>query len=123
MKEHSFRVYEVKPAPNEDGTLLNGPLFIFHHGGGYTALTFALLAKHLKLKIPECSILCFDCRGHGLTTVQDPLDLSLSTLALDTTRIVQACYPNGLPSDVLLIGHRFRVSFITNLSQSIIISH
>lgn len=43
-----------------------GTVFFFHHGAGYSALSYSLVAKHMtELSKGEAGVLAFDCRGHG----------------------------------------------------------
>lgn len=43
-----------------------GTLFVFHHGAGYSGLSYALVAKEItRLTGGEAGVLAFDCRGHG----------------------------------------------------------
>jgi protein phosphatase methylesterase 1 len=40
--------------------------FFFHHGAGYSALSYALVAKHItESSNRRAGIIAFDCRGHG----------------------------------------------------------
>jgi protein phosphatase methylesterase 1 len=42
-------------------------IFLFHHGAGYSALSYALVAKHItEISKGEAGVLAFDCRGHGM---------------------------------------------------------
>ena len=63
-----FRVYQTKPVTaTDEASIINAPLFYFHHGGGHSGLTWALTVKELKQGSlgDKCQTLCFDCRGHG----------------------------------------------------------
>lgn len=44
----------------------SGPVFFFLHGGGFSGLTWALLASRLTYLI-KCRCYCIDIRGHGDT--------------------------------------------------------
>lgn len=55
-KNNSFRVY-IKGE--------TGPVFFFLHGGGFSGLTWALLASQLVQRI-ECRCYALDIRGHGM---------------------------------------------------------
>lgn len=56
----NFRVYYTQPKA-KDGTIL-----VCHHGAGYSALSFACLAKEVtRLSNGECGVLAFDVRRHG----------------------------------------------------------
>jgi protein phosphatase methylesterase 1 len=106
--EQTFNVYYTPP------TTETAPVYIFHHGAGSSALSFALVAKYLTTSI-NCGVIAFDVRYHGKTTFQDePWDLLLSTLATDQIDII-----NGISShskwssrdqgwpDLILVGHRY----------------
>ena len=56
------------------------------HGGGYTALTWSLVAAALK---PKCRVVAFDMRGHGATVTEDDADLSATTLAEDAVAVAK----------------------------------
>jgi hypothetical protein len=55
-KKNSFRVYTKGET---------GPVFFFLHGGGFSGLSWALLASQLIQRI-ECRCYGLDIRGHGL---------------------------------------------------------
>lgn len=39
---------------------------VFHHGAGYSALSFAMMAKEITKETGgECGVLSLDCRRHG----------------------------------------------------------
>lgn len=42
-----------------------GPLVVALHGGGFSALTWALFSKYL-VEAADCQLLAFDQRGHGM---------------------------------------------------------
>jgi protein phosphatase methylesterase 1 len=51
---------------SSDTDSIAGTVFFFHHGAGYSALSYALVAKHMtELSKGEAGVLAFDCRGHG----------------------------------------------------------
>ena len=53
---------------DEDGNTAPNPgtVFFFHHGAGYSALSYALTARHITaMSKGEAGVLAFDCRGHG----------------------------------------------------------
>lgn len=61
-----------------------GPVLFCIHGGGYTGLTWALIASRMK---STCRIVAPDLRGHGLTRGDHEADLSLATLTADVSSI------------------------------------
>lgn len=57
------RVYITPPVPTNNDA---GSIMIFHHGAGYSALSFACLAKAVtELTSGECGVMAFDARAHG----------------------------------------------------------
>jgi protein phosphatase methylesterase 1 len=103
-----FNVYYSSPsAPN-------APVYVFHHGAGSSALSFALVAAHLISSI-QCGVIAFDVRYHGASTVDDvrEWDLSLETLSHDEADVVKGVatkeswgsQSEGWP-DLILVGHR-----------------
>jgi pimeloyl-ACP methyl ester carboxylesterase len=71
----SFNVYSVGEA---------GPVVFCIHGGGYTGLTWSLVAEKLK---GSYRVVAPDLRGHGLTSTQDDLDFSKEV----RSRAMRAC--------------------------------
>ena len=45
-----------------------GPLVVALHGGGFSALTWALFSKYL-VEAAQCQVVAFDQRGHGRFTL------------------------------------------------------
>jgi len=93
----------------EDGTFhyykkgTDGPLIVAIHGGGYSGLTWALLADDIVKKI-ECRVLAVDLRGHGNTITNDEDNLSLNQLANDIKNMIDRIYDYALPP-IILVGH------------------
>jgi len=81
-----------------------GPVILCLHGGGYTGLTWAIMASLLK---DTCQIVAPDLRGHGLTLSENDLDLSAETLAADVAALWNALYSNPQTSlpPTLIVGH------------------
>ncbi|KAF9230167.1 hypothetical protein BU15DRAFT_69428 [Melanogaster broomeanus] len=69
-------------------------IMVMHHGAGYSALSFACLAKQLEgLLGKEMGVLAFDARRHGKTTpmeAQSDQNLSMDVLVDDLVALVQA---------------------------------
>lgn len=44
---------------------------VLHHGAGYSALSFAMMAKEITAETGgECGVLSLDCRRHGALSNQ-----------------------------------------------------
>ncbi|RKP24416.1 Alpha/Beta hydrolase protein, partial [Syncephalis pseudoplumigaleata] len=86
------------------------PLFVFHHGAGQSALSFALTARELRQRTNnQCAIACYDCRGHGkcnddLTRTANDNDLSLARLTQDLVEVVRQVQQHPKQS-IILVGH------------------
>ncbi|CAG8736891.1 5092_t:CDS:2, partial [Dentiscutata heterogama] len=86
----------------------SSPLFVFHHGAGYSGLSFALAALHIKnLTNGEFTIFAYDCRGHGKTKTTDDLNLSLEQLSQDLADVLKAAFGNDVITnrEIFLVGH------------------
>lgn len=74
------------------------------HGGGYSALTWSLLAKDLG-QLVDCSLVAVDLRGHGETGVAgEEADLSGETMVEDVRAVVAALEVEE-GRGVVLVGH------------------
>jgi len=80
-----------------------GPILVMIHGGGYSALTWALLSEEILNRI-ECQVMAIDLRGHGSTQAADEGNLALDRLAEDVGCVLKAFYEDELPN-VVLVGH------------------
>eukprot|EP01113_Clastostelium_recurvatum_P032321 TRINITY_DN4137_c0_g1_i2.p1 TRINITY_DN4137_c0_g1~~TRINITY_DN4137_c0_g1_i2.p1 ORF type:complete len:368 (+),score=52.61 TRINITY_DN4137_c0_g1_i2:27-1130(+) len=94
----------------------DGPLFVLLHGGGHTALSWALVADILKA---SCRVIAYDCRGHGDTKTDDDFDLSASTLVADALQLLEVMYPPGDTSPpVIIVGHSMGGAIAGKLSAT-----
>ncbi|CDR99562.1 hypothetical protein, partial [Sporisorium scitamineum] len=98
---------DATPLP-QGATPNPGTLFVFHHGAGFSALSYALTAAEItKLSGGEVGVLAYDCRGHGRTRLQgvktDPLDMSIDVLSADLIALLSTMFPRTeeMPSLVL----------------------
>ncbi|KAG1657012.1 hypothetical protein FOA52_012013 [Chlamydomonas sp. UWO 241] len=96
----SFNVYSAGAS---------GPIVLCIHGGGYTGLTWSLLAEKMK---GSCRMVAPDLRGHGLTTTRDGShddpDFSRDTMAGDIVALWQAIFGGAdaaAPPPTVLVGH------------------
>ncbi|PRW60955.1 phosphatase methylesterase 1 [Chlorella sorokiniana] len=67
----------------------SGPVVLCLHGGGYTGLSWALIARRLKDK---CRVIAPDLRAHGRTQAQEASDFSAATLAADVVALWQRMF-------------------------------
>ncbi|KAL8593868.1 hypothetical protein ACOMHN_018080 [Nucella lapillus] len=89
-----FRVYEC-------GT--EGPVLLFLHGGGFSALSWSLLSSRMS-SLVRCRCTAIDLRGHGDTVTSDDSDLSAERLSLDVKEVIESLYGDE-PPPIILIGH------------------
>lgn len=78
-----------------------GPVVFCLHGGGYSGLSYALSAKIIKEK---ARVVAMDLRGHGKSTSENDLDLSIGTMCNDVVAVVKAMYGDSPPA-IVLVGH------------------
>ncbi|XP_019726634.1 protein phosphatase methylesterase 1-like isoform X2 [Hippocampus comes] len=89
-----FRVYKAGR---------EGPLLVLLHGGGHSALSWALFTTAIAARV-GCQVLAMDLRGHGDTLVRQSDDFSTQTMSSDVANVVRACH-GEIPPPVVLIGH------------------
>lgn len=94
VSKSSFRVYRKG---------VDGPLILFLHGGGFSALSWANLTKCVTERV-RCQCLAFDLRGHGDTRTPDDTDLSAETLSNDIRHLILSLYPSEAPP-IIMVGH------------------
>nr|CAG4647975.1 EOG090X07NZ [Moina brachiata]SVE93060.1 EOG090X07NZ [Moina brachiata] len=90
----SFRVYKRGDA---------GPLLVVLHGGGFSALTWALFSECIE-NLVTCQVLAIDMRGHGESKTSNDLNLSSETLAQDIISVITSLYGSD-PPQIVLVGH------------------
>ncbi|GMI90712.1 protein phosphatase methylesterase [Hibiscus trionum] len=78
-----------------------GPVVFCLHGGGYSGLSFALSASKIKEK---ARVVAMDLRGHGKSTSENDLDLSIETMCNDVFAVLKALYGDSPPA-IVLVGH------------------
>ncbi|KAA8528022.1 hypothetical protein F0562_035109 [Nyssa sinensis] len=78
-----------------------GPVVFCLHGGGYSGLSFALSASKIKEK---ARVVAMDLRGHGKSSTENELDLSIETLCNDVLAVLKAMYGDSPPA-IVLVGH------------------
>ncbi|XP_052189035.1 uncharacterized protein LOC127799238 [Diospyros lotus] len=79
----------------------NGPVAFCLHGGGYSGLSFALAAGKIKEK---ARVVAMDLRGHGKSSTENELDLSIETLCNDVIAVLKTMYGDSPPA-IVLVGH------------------
>ncbi|XP_046406603.1 protein phosphatase methylesterase 1 isoform X2 [Ischnura elegans] len=107
---NTFRVYIKESEAAEDDDSMPSepvPVLVLLHGGGFSALTWALFAECVTSQV-QCYVMAIDLRGHGDTHTTDDLDLSADTLSSDVIAVIDAVL--GEKDDVnshplILIGH------------------
>lgn len=104
--ENSFRVYRLGSS---------GPLLVLLHGGGFSALTWAVFSKTI-VELVECQVVAIDLRGHGDTCTADDSDLSIQTMMSDVVSVVQALFP--MPPPIILMGHSMGGAVAVHVAHS-----
>ncbi|CAL1543005.1 unnamed protein product [Lymnaea stagnalis] len=90
----TFRVYERGS---------EGPVLLFLHGGGFSALSWALLSAHITTMV-KCRCVAVDLRGHGDSSTSDNKNLSAEQMSSDVGNIVLSLYKDD-PPPIILVGH------------------
>lgn len=99
-------------------------IFLLHHGAGYSALSFALVAKSITQQTKgKAGILAYDCRGHGKTA--HPNDASSSQLSLDRLTkdglaILSKMFPsNTKQPNLVLVGHSMGGAVVVSMAHAL----
>ncbi|KAJ4761771.1 Protein phosphatase methylesterase 1 [Rhynchospora pubera] len=96
-----------------------GPVVFCLHGGGYSGLSFGLAASKLKEK---AHVAAMDLRGHGKSSTDNDLDLSIDTLCNDVIAVVKAMYRDSPPA-IILVGHSMGGSVAVHVAAKKAISN
>ncbi|SCU98303.1 LAFA_0G16996g1_1 [Lachancea sp. 'fantastica'] len=113
---YSFNAYFSLPKAEsfpKNSTSQNIPIFIFHHGAGSSALSFAPLAQSLNEKLGNlCGTFTFDARGHGQTRTPDATTFRLEDFVSDFCEILELFKKRYLEKlftessfSLILVGH------------------
>ncbi|XP_044475068.1 protein phosphatase methylesterase 1-like isoform X3 [Mangifera indica] len=78
-----------------------GPVVFCLHGGGYSGLSFALSTSKIKEK---ARVVAMDLRGHGKSSSENDLDLSVETMCNDVLVVIKEMYGESSPA-IVLVGH------------------
>ncbi|VEN42909.1 unnamed protein product [Callosobruchus maculatus] len=94
-----------------------GPILLCLHGGGYSGLTWALFTDAVAKTI-HCQVKALDLRGHGKTSTNDDLDLSLETMANDVIDVSKKIL-DGSSTPIILLGHSMGGAVAVEVAHSI----
>ncbi|XP_073220642.1 uncharacterized protein [Cicer arietinum] len=78
-----------------------GPVVFCLHGGGYSGLSFAVSTSIIKEKY---RVVAMDLRGHGKSSTDNDLDLSVETMCNDVLAVIKELYGDSPPA-IVLVGH------------------
>uniref|UniRef100_A0A667WNG0 Protein phosphatase methylesterase 1 n=1 Tax=Myripristis murdjan TaxID=586833 RepID=A0A667WNG0_9TELE len=96
-------VHHVSSKADTDDYGSHGPVLLLLHGGGHSALSWAVFTAVICSRI-NCRVVAMDLRAHGDTKVKNPEDLSADTMAKDIGKVVEALYGEN-PPPIMIIGH------------------
>ncbi|WFD32709.1 protein phosphatase methylesterase-1 [Malassezia sp. CBS 17886] len=105
----TMRTYFSPPASAPGGFLAGRTVFVCHHGAGFSALSFALMAREITRRTGgEVGVLAYDCRGHGRSRFPSAAvrDMSLDALRDDLIGLVTTLFPMRAERPrLVLVGH------------------
>ena len=79
----------------------NGPNLFCLHGAGHSALSFSLLSELSK----NYRLISYDFRGHANNTSEPEDDLPMSTLILDTEKVLLKINELFPKDNIIVLGH------------------
>uniref|UniRef100_A0A8C8EWY0 Protein phosphatase methylesterase 1 n=1 Tax=Oncorhynchus tshawytscha TaxID=74940 RepID=A0A8C8EWY0_ONCTS len=94
---------EVENDNGKDISFTHGPVLLLLHGGGHSALSWAVFTAVIYNRI-NCRVVAMDLRAHGDTKVKNSDDLSAETMAKDIGKVVETLYGEN-PPPIMMIGH------------------
>lgn len=124
-RNYSFNTYFNLPKIDDTDTPIKSiPFFIFHHGAGSSALTFASLSNNLQQKLDnQCGSFSFDARNHGQTKQIDttiPRNYKKDEFCQDFIQLFTLFFEKYLANNknlskfsFILVGHSFGGSVCT----------
>jgi len=108
--ENEFCVYQ-------NGNNDCSPLVVFIHGGGFSALSWALCVKHLD-ELINCTCISIDLRGHGSTKTSDCSQMDINTLSQDVSDVIEKWTSNN-GCNIVLVGHSLGGSVAVHTSNKL----
>ena len=93
-----------------------GHVFICLHGAGHSAMSFAVMAKYLKM---TSTVVSFDFRGHGDHFCENETDMSHETLVNDTLEVVKYVSSQFADRSIIMVGHSMGGSIATKATSKI----
>lgn len=103
----SNHVFHVYTAGNQ------GPVLFCLHGGGFSGLSFAISTRVIKEK---ARVVAMDLRGHGKSSTENELDMSIETLCNDVQAVVKTMYGDSPPA-IVLVGHSMGGSVAVHVAE------
>ena len=106
----SFKTYYSPPISP------GGAVLVCHHGAGSSAMTFCKLAKEISDRSSKkIGLFTFDARGHGDSSMTNPVDYTLKALTEDFKFILETFYEKQVQRPLIyLVGHSLGGSVVTN---------
>lgn len=124
---NTFRVYVKQSDAVEDEIPLSSepvPILVLLHGGGFSALTWALFAESITNQV-RCQVIAIDLRGHGDTQTTDDTNLSADTLSSDVIAVIDAILfeeDHKESQPIILIGHSMGGAVAVHTATKIVAS-
>jgi len=101
----------------EKGNSDCSPLVVFIHGGGFSALSWALCVKQLD-ELIDCTCISIDLRGHGSTTTSNCSQMDINTLSQDVSDVIERWTGNN-GCNIVLVGHSLGGSVAVHTSNKL----
>ncbi|MCO5599820.1 hypothetical protein L7F22_053927 [Adiantum nelumboides] len=115
---------DQKEEEDEEEDESSPTIFLLHHGAGYSALSFALVAKSITQQTRgKAGVLAYDCRGHGKTAHPDDklsTKLSFEKLTKDGLAILAKMFPpDAKQPNLVLVGHSMGGAVVVSMAHAL----
>ncbi|KAL4400549.1 Protein phosphatase methylesterase 1 [Malassezia pachydermatis] len=119
-KTATVRAYYTPP---KGGLSHDKTVFVCHHGAGFGALSYALMARHItELTQGSVGILAYDCRGHGRSKFPSDIvrDMSREALSRDLVTVLLTMFPEEATRPAfILVGHSMGGAIVVDAAHAL----
>ena len=95
---------------------IKGPIALCLHGAGDSSMTFACMAKSLKV---YAQVIAFDFKGHGMSE-HNEISYHIDKLIEEAENIVAYLYSKQPKTNIVMVGHSVGGSVATRFVEKMV---